>query len=82
MGFQHTQTIPKTTQTVLAIRGSHGVAREGAMAPGWIRPWTCSLVVVVVATHGVNSPRVEIGVNSPRGKIGITSPRGEYGEMC
>ena len=37
-------------QTVLALRGSHGVAKEGAMVGLWIRPRTPPLIFVAIYT--------------------------------
>ena len=35
-------------QTVLALRGSHGVGIEGAMVVARIRPWTPPLIFVAI----------------------------------
>ena len=35
-------------QTVLALRGSHGVGIEAAMAGGWIRSWTRPLIFAAI----------------------------------
>ena len=43
MFYQHGAII---SQTVLALRGSHGVGIEAAMVGGWICAWTPSLTFV------------------------------------
>ena len=45
-GFNGTELV--IPQTVLALRGSDGVAKEGAMVPSWVRSWTRSLIFLVI----------------------------------
>ena len=51
------QAPPHTPQTVLALRGSHGVGVEGAMAGVRIRPWTRPLIFLLFTILGDTYPQ-------------------------